>query len=131
MLPYDGYLDTLMENTFNQVSDIFGSDFDEIGMDDEDVEQNQVTIDSRLDIESVLIEDIKLDLDALDYKSTDYVNYQSGVLKYEASTEENVNDVNEVIKSEPDPDIDEKAETLCPQQRDRCNTWPRLIQGKR
>ena len=89
MLPYDGYLDTLMENTFNQVSDIFGGDFDELGMDDEDVEQNQVTIDSRLDIESVLIEDIKLDLDALDYKSTDYVNYQSGVLKYEASTEEN------------------------------------------
>ena len=131
MLPYDGYLDTLMENTFNQVSDIFGSDFDEIGMDDEDVEQNQVTIDSRLDIESVLIEDIKFDLDTLDSRLTDYANYQPQVLNSETTIDEAVHSLNKDIKREADVDNDENTEPYCPQQRDRCNTWPRQVQGGR
>lgn len=126
MLPLDGCLDTLMENTFNQVGDIFGGDFDDLGMDEDSDDQNLVTIDSRLDVESVLIEDIKFDLDAIDSRLTDYVNYQPGnLVKYSDFSDEEVNGVSKVIKSEPNVDPDE----MCPQQRDRCNTWPRQMQG--
>jgi hypothetical protein len=130
MLTLDGCLDTLMENTFNQVTDIYGGDFDDLGMEDEG-EQNLVTIDSRLDVESVLIEDIKLDLDAIDHNLTEYENYQHKVQKSEAMNHKNKNHVNKVIKSESNIENDENVETLCPQQRDRCNTWPRQMQGER
>ena len=121
-----------MENTFNQVGDIFGGDFDDLGMDDDSDDQNLVTIDSRLDVESVLIEDIKFDLDAIDSRLTDYVNYQTdNLVKPAHFSDEEVNGVNKVIKSESNVDNDENVETLCPQQRDRCNTWPRQMQGGR
>merc|ERR1719187_912794 len=37
--------------------------------------------------------------------------------------------VSKVIKSESKVDSDENLETLCPQLRDRCNTWPRQLQA--
>ena len=131
MLKLDGCLDTLMENTFNQVGDIFGGDFDDLDMEHDSVDQNLVTIDSRLDIESVLIEDIKFDLDTLDSRLTDYANYQPQVLNSETTIDEAVHSVNKDIKHEANVDNDENTEPYCPQQRDRCNTWPRQIQGGR
>ena len=108
----------IMENTFNQVSDIFDGDFGELGMDEEGIEQILVTLDSRLDADSVLIEDIKLDID----ESTISDNIGSDVIKAEDSNEQN-----QVIKSEFNLNSEE-METFCPLQRDRCNTWPRQIQ---
>ena len=76
MLPLDeDCLDTLMENTFNQVGDIFDSEFNYIKMEEDSDDQNLGNIDSRLDVESVLIEDIKLDLDALDSRLANPVNH--------------------------------------------------------
>ena len=131
MLTLDGCLDTLMENTFNQVEDMFGGDFGDLEMDDDSDDQNLVTIDSRLDVESVLIEDIKFDLDALDSRFTDYVHYQPQVINTESATEEVMQSENKAIKLEANVNNDENAEPLCPQQRDRCNTWPRQVQGGR
>ena len=108
----------IMENTFNQVSDIFDGDFGELGMDEEGIEQILVTLDSRLDADSVLIEDIKLDID----ESTISESLGSDVIKTEDSNEQN-----QVIKNEFNLNSEEK-ETFCPLQRDRCNTWPRQIQ---
>merc|ERR1711892_161278 len=129
MLPLDECLDTLMENTFNQAGDMFGGDFGDLQMDDDSDDQNLVTIDSRLDVESVLIDDIKFDLDALDSRLTDYVHYQPQVINTESATEEEMQSENNAIKLEVNVDNDEKAEPLCPQQRNRCNTWPRQVQG--
>ena len=134
MLPLDeDCLDTLMESAFNQVGDIFGNDFNNIHMEEEDSDdQNLVNIDSRLDVESVLIEDIKFDLDAMDSKLIDYGNHQPGVINSVSSSKEEVMAVSGVIKSESKVDNDENLETLlCPQQRDRCNTWPRQLQAVR
>ena len=134
MLPLDeDCLDTLMESTFNQVGDIFGNDFNNIHMEEEDSDdQNLVNIDSRLDVESVLIEDIKFDLDAMDSKLIDYGNHQQGVINSVSSSKEDVIAGSGVIKSESKVDHDENLETLlCPQQRDRCNTWPRQLQAVR
>ena len=123
MLPLEeGCLDTLMESTFDQVGDIFGNDFNNIHMEEDSDDQNLVNIDSRLDVESVLIEDIKFDLDAMESKLTDYF----------VSSSDEVMAVSGVIKSESKVDPDENLETLlCPQQRDRCNTWPRQLQAVR
>ena len=112
----------LLENTFNQVSDIFDEDFGELGMDEEGIEHILVTLDSRLDADSVLIEDINLDID----ESTISNNFGSDVVKTEDS-----NVPNKVIKSEFNLDSDEiEKDTFCPLQRDRCNTWPRQIQER-
>ena len=131
MLKLEGCLDTVMENTFNLVGDIFGGDLDDLEMEHDSDDQNLVTIDSRLDVESVLIEDIKFDLDALDSRLTDYVHYQPQVINTESATEEKMQSENKAIKLEVNVDNDENAEPLCPQQRDRCNTWPRQVQGGR
>ena len=129
MLPLDqGCLDTLMESTFNQVGDIFGSDFNDIGMDEDSDDQNLVNIDSRLDVESVLIEDIKFDLDAIDSRLTDYANYPPEVPNSVSSSDD---EVSQGIKCESRVESDENLETLSPQQRDRCNTWPRQLQEAR
>ena len=126
MLPLDeDCLDTLMENTFNQVGDIFDSEFNYIKMEEDSDDQNLVNIDSRLDIESVLIEDIKLDLDALDSRLANPVNHQPEGIGVVSSSDKDEMAVRCVIKSESK----ENLETLfCPQQRDRCNTWPRQLQ---
>merc|ERR1711892_217482 len=129
MLPLDECLDTLMENTFNQAGDMFGGDFGDLEMDDDSDDQNLVTIDSRLDVESVLIEDIKFDLDTLDSRLTDYVRYQPKVPNSVSACIEQVLSVNKDIKREASAGNVENAEPLCPQQRDRCNTWPRQIQA--
>ena len=131
MFPLEGCLDTLLEDTFNRVGDIFGGDFGDLEMEDDSDDRNLVTIDSRLDVESVLIEDIKFDLDALDSRFTDYVHYQPQVINTESATEEEMQSDNNAIKLEVNVDNDENAEPLCPQQRDRCNTWPGLVQGGR
>jgi hypothetical protein len=114
-----------MESTFNQVGDIFGSDFNDIGMDEDSDDQNLVNIDSRLDVESVLIEDIKFDLDAIDSRLTDYANYPPEVPNSVSSSDD---EVSQGIKCESRVESDENLETLSPQQRDRCNTWPRQLQ---
>merc|ERR1711892_352912 len=129
MLPLDECLDTLMENTFNQAGDMFGGDFGDLQMDDDSDDQNLVTIDSRLDVESVLIDDIKFDLDALDSRLTDYVHYQPKIINTESATEEEMQSDNKAIKLEVNVDNEENTEPLCPQQRDRCNTWPGQVQG--
>jgi len=103
-------LDVLMENAFNQVSDMFDVDFSQLGMGENVIEESLETIDSRLDVESVLIEDIKLGFDAPDYNPT-------------ASENEDTVHQNEEISS------DEK-DTFFPQQRNRCNTWPRKEQER-
>ena len=131
MLPLDGCLDALMENTFNQVEDMFGGDFGDLEMDDDSDDQNLVTIDSRLDVESVLIEDIKFGLDAIDSRLTDSVDYQPQQFNSVSGSDEEGHSMNKAIKHEPNVDNDENAEPMCPQQRDRCNTWPRKIQGGR
>jgi len=114
-------LDVLMENTFNQVSDMFEGDFGELGLDDDGIEESLEIIDSRLDVDSVLIEEIKFDLDSLDY---------------------NFHSENNVIKA-PDKEIKiedskqpyeviavNKKDIFSPQPRDRCNTWPRKEQER-
>ena len=101
-------------------------------MEEDSDDQNLVNIDSRLDVESVLIEDIKFDLDDMDSRLTDYGNHQPGVISSEGSSDEEVMAVSGVIKSESKDDNDENLETvLAPQQRDRCNTWPRQLQALR
>jgi len=120
----------MMENTFDQFGDIFGSDFNNIEMEDDSDDQNLVNMDSRLDVESVLIEDIKFDLDAMDSRLTDYGNHQPEVINSMSAGNEEVMAVSGVIKSELKVDNDQNIETLlCPQQRDRCNTWPRQFQA--
>ena len=133
MLPLDECIDTLMESTLNQVGDIFGGDFGDLDMDDDDDsdDQNLVTIDSRLDVESVLIEDIKFDLEAIDSRLTDYGNYQPQEPDYIIASDGGGHSVNKAIKHETNVGCDEITETLCPQQRNRCNTWPRQFQGAR
>jgi len=113
----------------HQVGDIFSSDFSDIRMDEDSDEHNLVNIDSRLDVESVLIDDIKFDLDAIDSRLTDYVNHQPEVHNSVSSSDDEVMAVSKVIKSESKVDSDENLETLCPQLRDRCNTWPRQLQA--
>ena len=101
-------------------------------MEEDSDDQNLVNIDSRLDVESVLIEDIKFDLDAMDSKLIDYVSHQPAVISSVSSSKEEVMAVSGVIKSELKVDNDENLETLlAPQQRDRCNTWPRQLQAGR
>eukprot|EP00092_Neocalanus_flemingeri_P011607 GFUD01012508.1.p1 GENE.GFUD01012508.1~~GFUD01012508.1.p1 ORF type:complete len:620 (+),score=154.60 GFUD01012508.1:86-1945(+) len=116
----------LMENTFNQVSDILDGDFSELGMDEEgiDIEQILGTIDSRLDADSVLLEDFKLDIDAVDYGFPLSNNCESEMINtYDYKQ------TNNVITRENSLDRDEKG-SLYPLQRDRCNTWPRQIQER-
>ena len=126
MLPLDeDCLDTLMENTFNQVGDIFDSDFNYIKMEEDSDDQNLVNIDSRLDVESVLIEDIKLDLDALDSRLANPVNHHPEGIGVVRSSEKEDMAVRCVIKSESKENL---GTLFCPQQRDRCNTWPRQLQ---
>ena len=103
-------LDVLMENAFNQVSDMFDVDFSQLGMGENVIEESLETIDSRLDVERALIEDIKLGFDDPDYNPT-------------ASENEDTVHQNEEISS------DEK-DTFFPQQRNRCNTWPRKEQER-
>ena len=132
LLTLDENLDTLMENSFKQVGDIFEGHFEDIGMDEGSDNQDLVTLDSRLDVESVLIEDIKLDLDDLDsldsrYGTPQYHHQPPQMVNsiVNNSDDKNVTDAITVIKSEP------ADEHLGPQPRDRCNTWPRQIQGGR
>ena len=133
MLPLEeDCLGTMMENTFDQFGDIFGSNFNNIEMEDDSDDQNLVNMDSRLDVESVLIEDIKFDLDAMDSRLTDYGNHQPEVINSMSAGNEEVMAVSGVIKSELKVENDQNIETLlCPQQRDRCNTWPRQFQAVR
>ena len=97
-------------------------------MEEDSDDQNLVNIDSRLDVESVLIEDIKFDLDDMDSRLTDYGNHQPGVISSVSSSKEEVLAVSGVIKSELKVN---QESLLCPQQRDRCNTWPRQLQAGR
>ena len=128
MLPLDeDCLDTLMENTFNQVGDIFDSEFNYIKMEEDSDDQNLVNIDSRLDLESVLLDDIKFDLDAMDSRLTDYAHNLEMNNSVSFSDRKGMA-VSGVIKLESK----ENVETLlCPKQRDRCNTWPRQLQAMR
>ena len=128
MLPLDdNCLDTLMENTFDPVGEIFDSDFNDIQMEEESDDQNLVQIDSRLDLESVLLDDIKFDLDAMDSRLTDYA-HNPEMNNSVSSSDRKEMAVNGVIKLESK----ENLETLLsPQQRDRCNTWPRQLQAMR
>jgi len=123
MLPLDGSLDSLMADSFNQVGDIFGGDFDDIGMDETSEDQNMVTIDSRLDVESVLI-DLD-DLENMGSRLAESSNNRPSVIKSESFDA----NVHPIIESESTVKQEDILETICPQQRDRCNTWPRQVQG--
>ena len=123
MLPLDGSLDSLMADSFNQVGDIFGGDFDDIGMDETSEDQNMVTIDSRLDVESVLI-DLD-DLENMGSRLEESSNNRPSVIKSESFDA----NVHPIIESESTVKQEDILETICPQQRDRCNTWPRQVQG--
>ena len=128
MLPLeDNCLDTLMENTFDQVGDIFDSDFNDIQMEEESDDQNLVNIDSRLDLESVLLDDIKFDLDAMDSRLTDYA-HNPEMNNSVSSSDRKEMAVSGVIKLESKKNVET---LLSPQQRDRCNTWPRQLQAMR
>jgi len=101
---------TNLEGNFDDIFDITGDDISEHFIED-DIEN---FLDSRLDVDSVLIDDIKLEHEAngniYSEQSPPHYDYFQTEIKQEN------------VKVESD-----EEGSLSPQQRDRCNTWPRIL----
>jgi len=82
-----------------------------------DTEDLESLLDSRLDVESVLIEDIKLETDMAAYCSDSQSSGEGG-------------DILLRTQQGQVSDDSDQCEGVSPLQRDRCNTWPRLLESE-
>jgi len=92
---------TNSDHSFEDIFDLGGDEFSEAII--EDGVEN--LLDSRLDADSVLIEDIKLETENGNFTINDLKTHN--------------------IKVESDEEA--SSNSLSPLQRDRCNTWPRIL----
>ena len=110
---------TNAENTFEDIFDMGGDEFSEAII-EEDIEN---FLDSRLDADSVLIDDIKLetengggDFTINDQKSHNIKGFINGCEQKKILNDFSV-----------ESDEEGSSSSLSPLQRDRCNTWPRIL----
>jgi len=84
-----------------------------------DTDDLESLLDSRLDVESVLIEDIKLETDMTVYCSDSQSSAEFG------DVQQTSQQMSVLVDSESD-----QSDGVSPLQRDRCNTWPRLLESE-